>query len=620
MPSSKNKKKDSETEGIVGKYIKRDTPPAIPRSATAAAPVSGRRVPPVKGMPAAAAAAPAAGSAVLTAPPLPAPASHERRLGFGPAVAAAGGQPPASSHSLPATMPSSSSRWPVQGSVSVNGGTAAGVTAHARLPTTAGSDPVRRPGSSPTPVRPLQSGQQPSKMATAAGVAALPPDVQVAATAWQMVGSHAADVSTGHYAVPMNANAAWPSMESNVARQAAVAGNTGRTAAVGQMLPGRGIVETAARSGTEEGLQAAQQQQLHQQQLQLQRGQDVRGASGRWLDPAQHTTMFTATPSVSALAAPGLTAPGTAPAGGGNSVSSGAGSSSRGATVDTGELSPGGTRSWSSTSTDDLELPPGWSVDWTMRGRKYFIDHNTQTTHWSHPLEKENLPLGWERVESHELGTYYINHITNKAQYHHPCAPQPSLAAASFTRPAVNAITYYPTQLQPQEGGARFPAVAASLGSTPGSGGPYSSAGTNIEMPEWLPVYFKAPPEHDHKLKWDWFKMHELELFDVLLTRLFRSEVEGVVLSYETPRQALVMELEQRRAQGHGVAAAAAHAHHQRALPLPLPAAAASAAAATAAAAAAAVHQQQPHGALPAQQRLGGGGAGSSAANLSVRL
>ena len=37
-------------------------------------------------------------------------------------------------------------------------------------------------------------------------------------------------------------------------------------------------------------------------------------------------------------------------------------------------------------------IPPGWSVGWTMRGRKYYIDHNTKTTHWSHPLETEGLP------------------------------------------------------------------------------------------------------------------------------------------------------------------------------------------------------------------------------------
>lgn len=43
---------------------------------------------------------------------------------------------------------------------------------------------------------------------------------------------------------------------------------------------------------------------------------------------------------------------------------------------------------------EEFPLPPGWSIDYTLRGRKYYIDHNTQTTHWSHPLEKEGLPTG----------------------------------------------------------------------------------------------------------------------------------------------------------------------------------------------------------------------------------
>ncbi|XP_075700140.1 protein salvador homolog 1 isoform X2 [Rhinoderma darwinii] len=77
-----------------------------------------------------------------------------------------------------------------------------------------------------------------------------------------------------------------------------------------------------------------------------------------------------------------------------------------------------------SHSSEDMPLPGGWSVDWTMRGRKYYIDHNTNTTHWSHPLEREGLPPGWERVESAEFGVYYVDHINKQAQYKHPCAPR----------------------------------------------------------------------------------------------------------------------------------------------------------------------------------------------------
>lgn len=63
---------------------------------------------------------------------------------------------------------------------------------------------------------------------------------------------------------------------------------------------------------------------------------------------------------------------------------------------------------------EELPLPPGWSVDLTLRGRKYYIDHNTKTTHWSHPLEKEGLPTGWERIESDEYGVYFVKWVNNK--------------------------------------------------------------------------------------------------------------------------------------------------------------------------------------------------------------
>lgn len=73
-----------------------------------------------------------------------------------------------------------------------------------------------------------------------------------------------------------------------------------------------------------------------------------------------------------------------------------------------------------STIEEELPLPPGWSIDYTLRGRKYYIDHNAKTTHWSHPLEKEGLPIGWQRVDKYPYGIYYYNQITDQAQYEHP--------------------------------------------------------------------------------------------------------------------------------------------------------------------------------------------------------
>ena len=67
-----------------------------------------------------------------------------------------------------------------------------------------------------------------------------------------------------------------------------------------------------------------------------------------------------------------------------------------------------------SSSTEELPLPPGWSVDHTLRGRKYYVDHNTKTTHWAHPLAKEGLPSGWERVNHPEYGAYYYKWVSTQ--------------------------------------------------------------------------------------------------------------------------------------------------------------------------------------------------------------
>merc|ERR1712142_1221210 len=109
-------------------------------------------------------------------------------------------------------------------------------------------------------------------------------------------------------------------------------------------------------------------------------------------------------------------------------------------------------------------LPPGWSIDWTIRGRKYYINHNTKTTHWSHPMAKECLPPGWERIESKEKGVFYVNQTNKTKQYHHPCIP--------------------------------------TLSSDDAAGG---IAAQNREIPKWLKVYFKAPHDMADKLQWDQF-------------------------------------------------------------------------------------------------------------------
>merc|ERR550532_3809779 len=66
------------------------------------------------------------------------------------------------------------------------------------------------------------------------------------------------------------------------------------------------------------------------------------------------------------------------------------------------------------------------------------------------------------------------------------------------------------------------------------------------EIPIWLRVYFKASPSLDHHLKWDLFRLPELECFEAMLTRLFRDELEELVMRYEAMRITLMQEMEQR--------------------------------------------------------------------------
>ena len=53
---------------------------------------------------------------------------------------------------------------------------------------------------------------------------------------------------------------------------------------------------------------------------------------------------------------------------------------------------------------------------------------------------------------------------------------------------------------------------------------------TISEIPIWLRVYFKACPTLDHHLKWELFCLPELEHFEAMLTRLFRDELEELVM------------------------------------------------------------------------------------------
>lgn len=177
---------------------------------------------------------------------------------------------------------------------------------------------------------------------------------------------------------------------------------------------------------------------------------------------------------------------------------------------------------------EELPLPPGWAAYYTLRGRKYYIDHNAQTTHWSHPLEREGLPIGWEKIVSPQHGIYYYNYITRQSQRNHPCLTSCYLYTTSAEPPKAILPEPQPTQFSPHS--ALVPA------------NPYLLE----EIPEWLVVYFRADPSKDHILKFPMFSLQELECFDGMLIRLYKQELGSIVGGYEKYRRALTLEINRR--------------------------------------------------------------------------
>uniref|UniRef100_A0A182KI37 WW domain-containing protein n=1 Tax=Anopheles christyi TaxID=43041 RepID=A0A182KI37_9DIPT len=160
---------------------------------------------------------------------------------------------------------------------------------------------------------------------------------------------------------------------------------------------------------------------------------------------------------------------------------------------------------------EELMLPPGWSVDYTLRGRKYYIDHNTKTTHWAHPLDRKALPTGWQRIEAARYGTIF-NYITAEQTlpYLNSCF-LPHAPAVEIPRPIV----------------PHFPRHSALVPANP-----YNTE----KVPEWLFLYAKSSSEKDHIIKWDMFQLQQLEDFLGIMKKLYRQECNIIVAKYEVIR------------------------------------------------------------------------------------
>lgn len=137
----------------------------------------------------------------------------------------------------------------------------------------------------------------------------------------------------------------------------------------------------------------------------------------------------------------------------------------------------------------------------------------------------------------------HFSHITRQAQYNHPCYTSCYLYTTS-DRAKPTPIIH--TQFTPHS--ALVPA------------NPYLLE----EIPAWLLIYvdgncrrlwghikffwsflalwenvllqYLADPATDHKLKWDMFKLSELECFDSMMFRMFKQEMETLISRHEAYR------------------------------------------------------------------------------------
>lgn len=125
----------------------------------------------------------------------------------------------------------------------------------------------------------------------------------------------------------------------------------------------------------------------------------------------------------------------------------------------------------------------------------------------------------------------FYSHITRQAQYEHPC-----LVPCYNYQPEVRYLSP-PRHTHYQPHSVLVPA------------NPYLLE----EIPPWLTVYFNsrfivcfrfaiiiffflASTELDHKLRWDMFRLTELDCYNAMLTRLYKQELQNIVMRYESYR------------------------------------------------------------------------------------
>ncbi|XP_046353265.1 membrane-associated guanylate kinase, WW and PDZ domain-containing protein 1-like isoform X6 [Haliotis rufescens] len=123
-------------------------------------------------------------------------------------------------------------------------------------------------------------------------------------------------------------------------------------------------------------------------------------------------------------------------------------------------------------------LPSNWEVAFTEDGQAYYIDHNSETTHWLDPrleklqkpsaddCEQDELPFGWEKVEDPHYGTYFIDHVNRRTQYDNP-------VSTAKKEDELNGTSTYPRPRKPQDSAKRSASDSNMNGQTADSRKPF---------------------------------------------------------------------------------------------------------------------------------------------------
>ncbi|KAE9418803.1 hypothetical protein Angca_008960, partial [Angiostrongylus cantonensis] len=182
---------------------------------------------------------------------------------------------------------------------------------------------------------------------------------------------------------------------------------------------------------------------------------------------------------------------------------------------------------------DELPLPPNWAVEVTSDGYRYYVDHNTCRTHWIHPLARENLPPGWNKIFQHSTGVIYYNEMDGRSQVEHPGLAQPVNQSVNQPIVPINRTESMMVASHRAESAVEHLNIIH-----------------HEEVPEWLMIYSQADTSLDHLLEWDLFNTMQLEQYEEMMLKLYKQEVIDTVRRYERMRAVLNLEIV-RRTQPH---------------------------------------------------------------------